>query len=381
MGKPIDFGKLEVLKCADAARYYAEHAQDLLKDEYFDTPGSRTYVRYEPLGPIFLIMPFNFPIWMPFKAGIAHLMAGNTMILKHAENTPRCAEMLDEVTTEAGMRDEFKVIFPTIDMSSDIIGNPLVAGVSMTGAIGPGKIIAAIAGSHMKKAVFELGGSDPFIVLKDADIPLAAKSAVAARLMNTGQVCIAAKRIIVEEPVRQEFTDCVIAEIQNWIYSDPSLEGCKLGPMAREDLANNIERQIAESVSMGANLISGGVRTGPNMITPAVLTGITYNMPVFKEETFGPVIPIIPARDENEAIDIANQSDFGLSSIIFTSDTNRAEMELAPRIEAGATFINDTSKAYIPVPFGGMKGSGLGRELGSAGIKEFTNQKVVSIKL
>lgn len=242
MGKPVTLGRMEVLKCAAACRYFAEHAEKMLGPTEFEVDGAKVYTRHDPTGPLLLIMPFNFPIWMPFKSASGHLMAGNTIILKHTERTPRVAEAIDAMTTEAGLEHEFKVIYPKVEDVESVIANPKIVGTSLTGSVGAGKLVASLSGKYMKKSVSELGGSDPFIVLADANIKEAAKAGVANRLMNTGQVCISSKRFIVDESIVQDFTDAVMEEMKLYEYSDPTTEECKLGPMAGDDLADNIER-------------------------------------------------------------------------------------------------------------------------------------------
>lgn len=380
MGKPISLSKGEVLKCAEAADYYADNAEKLLSPISYNIPGSKVYSTYQPMGPLLILMPFNFPYWMPLKCAIPHLMAGNTIILKHAENCPQVAESLDEITSEAGFVDEFKNANLTLDQVSQAINDVRVRGVSITGSITAGRAIARISGQALKKCVLELGGSDPFIVLKDADVQAAAKAAVSARLQGCGQVCIAPKRFIVEDAVYDSFLNAVLKELQNWTYGDPMDPNTKLGTLAREDVLQNIHSQVERSVTMGAQVIYGGRAVSPTQYEPAVLINVTEDMPVMKEETFGPVFPILRVKSFQEAIRIANNTEFGLGASIFTSDTKRAETEIVPHINSGMVFVNETPRSIVSIPFGGNKNSGIGRELGE-GIKEFTNIKSISIKL
>eukprot|EP00358_Blepharisma_japonicum_P004071 CAMPEP_0202947226 /NCGR_PEP_ID=MMETSP1395-20130829/11189_1 /ASSEMBLY_ACC=CAM_ASM_000871 /TAXON_ID=5961 /ORGANISM="Blepharisma japonicum, Strain Stock R1072" /LENGTH=402 /DNA_ID=CAMNT_0049648359 /DNA_START=154 /DNA_END=1362 /DNA_ORIENTATION=+ len=379
MGKPIGQSKGEVLKCADCCDYYADNAEKLLAPTHYDIPGSKVYVNYEPLGPLFIIMPFNFPLWMPLKCGIPHLMAGNTIILKHAENVPQVAEALDRITSDAGFEHEFKNVFIDMEQVQRTIADNRIRGVSLTGSIRAGRSIASMAGMALKKCVLELGGSDPFIVLGDADVQAAAKTAVMARLQGCGQVCISAKRFIVESSVYSAFVKHLIAELKTWQYGDPLNPETKLGPLARPDLLNNVVTQVERSIKMGAKLEYGGKILNPTQYEPAVLTHVTPDMPIMREETFGPVFAISKVKDTEEAIRLANNTEFGLGAMIFTADAQRAEAQIVPRIDAGMVFVNDVSKSIVQVPFGGMKNSGLGRELGE-GIKEFTVLKTISIK-
>eukprot|EP00361_Fabrea_salina_P002697 CAMPEP_0202428612 /NCGR_PEP_ID=MMETSP1345-20130828/2573_1 /ASSEMBLY_ACC=CAM_ASM_000843 /TAXON_ID=342563 /ORGANISM="Fabrea Fabrea salina" /LENGTH=455 /DNA_ID=CAMNT_0049039631 /DNA_START=62 /DNA_END=1429 /DNA_ORIENTATION=+ len=380
MGKPLQSGISEVLKCAECCDYYAQNAENLLSDESFSLPDGKCYVKYQPLGPILSIMPFNFPFWMPFKMSIPHLMAGNTIILKHAENLPQCALKVDEITTQAGLEHEVKNLFLSIDQVKQVIADSRIKGVSLTGSVGAGKAVASLAASHMKKFVMELGGSDPFIVLQDADVQSSVSALVTARLQVTGCTCISPKRAIIAKEVYDQFESALANEVAKWSYGDPTEQETQLGPLAREDLADQLQKQIEDSVAMGARVVYGGERLGATMIQPTVLADVTPEMPAFRTEMFGPVFCLIKSENEEHAIQLANDTEYGLGASIFTGNKEKAEREIAPRIDSGMCFLNSPVKSIVEVPFGGVKNSGLGRELGGLGIKEFTNPKTVFIK-
>ena len=380
MGKPVSSGVSEIMKCASCCEYYAQNGPSLLANQTYDVPNGKCYVTYQALGPILSIMPFNFPFWMPFKMSIPHLMAGNTIILKHAENLPQCAVKVDEITTQAGLEHEVKNLFLSIDQVKQVIADSRIKGVSLTGSVGAGKAVASLAASHMKKFVMELGGSDPFIVLQDADVQSSVSALVTARLQVTGCTCISPKRAIISKEIYDQFESALANEVAKWSYGDPTEQETQLGPLAREDLADQLQKQIEDSVGMGARVVYGGERLGATMIQPTVLADVTPEMPVFHTETFGPLFPLIKAENEKHAIEIANNSIYGLGASIFTGNKEKAEIEIAPQLESGLVFINDAVTSIVNVPFGGIKNSGMGRELGDLGIKEFTNPKTIFIK-
>ena len=380
MGKPVSSGVSEIMKCASCCEYYAQNGPSLLANQTYDVPNGKCYVTYQALGPILSIMPFNFPFWMPFKMSIPHLMAGNTIILKHTASVPQCALKIDEITTQAGLEHEFKNLFLSTDMMEDVIGDPRIKGVSLTGSVSAGKSAARLAASHMKKFVMELGGSDPFIVLQDADVEEAVKKLAAARLRVTGCTCISPKRAIISKEIYDQFESALANEVAKWSYGDPTEQETQLGPLAREDLADQLQKQIEDSVGMGARVVYGGERLGATMIQPTVLADVTPEMPVFHTETFGPVFCLVKSENEEHAVQLANDTEYGLGASIFTSNKEKAEREIAPRIESGMCFVNSPVKSIVEVPFGGVKNSGLGRELGGLGIKEFTNPKTIFIK-
>jgi len=381
MGKPLPQGEAEAEKCALACDYYAEHAAAMLALENRRTEASRSYVRFDSLGPILAVMPWNYPFWQVFRFAAPALMAGNVGILKHAPNVSRCALELDALFRDAGFpAGVFQTILVEPDVVARVIADDRVRAVTLTGSPRAGGSVAEQAGRHLKKAVLELGGSDPFIVLADADVRAAARAAAEARLVNSGQSCIAAKRFIVVEAVANQFLDCFGAELGQRKVGDPLQPGTDIGPQARTDLRASLHRQVEESVARGARLLFGGrLPEGPGAFyPPTLLTAVSPGMPAFDEETFGPVAAVIHARDEGEAIRLANASAYGLGASLWTGDRERAE-RLAADIEAGCVFVNAIVKSDPRLPFGGIKRSGYGRELSEYGLREFVNIKTVSI--
>jgi succinate-semialdehyde dehydrogenase/glutarate-semialdehyde dehydrogenase len=379
MGKPITQGGAEVEKCAWACDYYAEHAEAFLADQPRETDASRSYIRFDPLGPVLAIMPWNFPFWQVFRFAAPALMAGNPGILKHASNVPRCALQIEAVFREAGFPEGlFRALLVGPDKVPAIITDPRVRAVTLTGSDSAGSKVAEQAGRELKKTVLELGGSDPFIVLEDADVEKAAKTAVDARLINSGQSCIAAKRFIVVDKVEDTFLKIFVAEMQSRRMGDPLDRHTQVGPQARHDLRASLHRQVEESMQQGAKLLLGGrIPDGPGAFyPPTVLAAVQKGMPAFDEETFGPVAAVIRAEDEAQAIRLANDSVFGLGASLWTQDLDRAE-RLGREIEAGCIFVNELVKSDPRLPFGGVKRSGYGRELSEYGIREFMNIKSV----
>jgi succinate-semialdehyde dehydrogenase/glutarate-semialdehyde dehydrogenase len=382
MGKPLKQGVAEITKCAWLFEYYAENAEAYLAPDIIKTEASLSYVTFLPLGVILSIMPWNFPFWQVYRFAVPSLMVGNVSVLKHASNVPGCARVIEEIFLQAGFpKGAFRTLLIGSKRVKEVIENPLVRAVTFTGSTPAGKMVASQAGALAKKTVLELGGSDPYIVLEDADMDLTVQTCVDARLVNSGQSCIAAKRFIVLEPVLAEFTDRFVSLMQTKKVGDPLEEGTDIGPMARRDLRDNLHKQVLASVERGARLLLGGeVPEGKGAYyPPTVLTDVKPGMPAYDEETFGPVAAIIRAKDEEDAIEIANTTVFGLGSAVFTRDIEHAEW-IARRLDSGMTFINALVTSDPRLPFGGVKGSGYGRELGSYGIREFVNAKTVYIK-
>ena len=379
MGKPIVEAEAEIEKCAWTANWFAENGARLLADEPGESNATESYVRFQPLGVILSVMPWNFPFWQAFRAGLPALTAGNVMILKHSSNVPQSALAIEEVFREAGVPEG---VFQTLLIGSGavekIIGDHRVAGVTLTGSEKAGMTVAEAAGRSLKKSVLELGGSDPFIVLADADIGAAATVACRARNQNNGQSCIAAKRFIVEESVADDFEQRFAAAVAALKVGNPMDRANQVGPLAREDLVDELERQVNESVRLGAHPAVGGKRIQGDgyYFEPTVLTNVRPGMPAYHEETFGPVAAVIRVKDADDALRVANDTDFGLGSNIWTSDVERGK-KLAEQVEAGLVFINGMVASDARLPFGGVKRSGYGRELSEYGIKEFVNIQTV----
>jgi succinate-semialdehyde dehydrogenase/glutarate-semialdehyde dehydrogenase len=381
MGKPVAQGEAEAEKCAWACDYYAEKAEGFLAPESRETDGSRSYVRFDPLGPVLAIMPWNFPFWQVFRFAAPALMAGNTGILKHASNVPRCALHIEEVFRRAGFPEGvFQTLLVGNAAVADLIADPRIVASTLTGSEQAGIKVAEQSGRNLKKTVLELGGSDAFIVLADADVDQAAKVAADARLINSGQSCIAAKRFIVVDPVFDRFLNAFTQAMETRVMGNPLDPTTAVGPQARVDLRDSLHRQVEESLKQGASLVLGGkVPAGKGAFyPPTILTGVGPGMTAFDEETFGPVAAVSRARDELEAIRLANASTFGLGCSLWTGDRTRGE-SLAAEIEAGDVHINGMVKSDPRLPFGGIKRSGYGRELSEFGIREFVNIKSVWI--
>jgi len=379
MGKVISESRAEIDKCAWVCEYYAEHAVKFLKDEPIPSEASHSFVSFQPLGPVLAVMPWNFPFWQVFRFAAPALMAGNGGLLKHASNVSGCALAIEEVFRQAGFPEHlFRTLLIPASAVEAVIENPLVRAVTLTGSESAGSRVASAAGKAIKKSLLELGGSDPFIVLDDADIPACALTASQARMINAGQSCIAAKRFIVVESRLQEFEAQQTTIMQAMPVGNPLDEKNKVGPLARPDLLDELHGQVTKSIEMGARLLTGGKRFGTtgSFYLPTVLTDVKKGMPVYNEETFGPVSAIIPVKDEEEAISVANDSEFGLGGSVWTRDTARG-IRVARQIESGAVFINGMTKSDPRLPFGGVKKSGYGRELSHYGIKEFVNIKTI----
>jgi acyl-CoA reductase-like NAD-dependent aldehyde dehydrogenase len=383
MGKPIPAGEAEVEKCAKTCEYFAENAARFLSPVEIASDAARSYVRFDPLGPVLAIMPWNFPLWQVIRFAAPALMAGNVAVLKHAPNVCGCALMLQETFADAGFPPGVfaALLIEDNERAQKLAEHPATRGVTLTGSDRAGRSVSAAAGRALKKTIMELGGSDPFIVLADSDIRAAAASAAESRCINNGQSCIAAKRFIVEQSIADEFESAMSKLMAAMKIGDPLERSTQIGPLARLDLLQNLHRQVQQSIQQGASLLTGGKRRGQKgyFYEPTVLTNVRPGMPVFDEETFGPVAAVIRAADADDAVRLANLSEYGLGATIWTKDINLAQT-LAGRIEAGNVFINEIVKSDPHLPFGGIKNSGWGRELSSFGIQEFTNIKSVWIK-
>jgi succinate-semialdehyde dehydrogenase/glutarate-semialdehyde dehydrogenase len=382
MGKPITQAEAEIDKCAWACEHYATEGAAFLEPEEIRTDATRSYVRFDPLGTVLAIMPWNFPFWQVFRFAAPSLLAGNVAAIKHAPNVPGCVLAIEELFGDAGFPEgAVTALLVPVEVAPALIVHSAVRAVTLTGSDRAGEAVATQAGKVLKKAVLELGGSDPFIVLADADVDEVVGQAVKARTQNNGQSCIAAKRFLVEEPVADRFTQALTEQMAALKVGDPLDRETNLGPLARLDLLENLHRQVQRSLDRGARCLTGGHRLPGKgyFYAPTVLSDVRPGMPAFDEETFGPVAAVIPARDADEAVELANQSRYGLGASIWTGDAARGEW-LAGRIEAGAVFINEMVKSDPRLPFGGVKRSGFGRELSHFGIREFVNIKTVWVR-
>ena len=382
MGKPLSQGVAEAEKCAWVCEYYAENAENMLQDVPVSTDARESYVHYEPLGTVFAVMPWNYPFWQVFRFAAPALMAGNAGVLKHAENVTGCAVAIENLFKEAGLPGNlFRSLLVSRDLAKHVIEHPFISAVTLTGSTKAGKIVAAQAGAVLKKTVLELGGSDPYVVLKDANLEKTVETCVTSRMLNSGQSCIAAKRFIVVDDIHDDFVNGVVDLMRDKKMGAYDADDMDLGPLAREDLRSNLHRQVSESVDKGARLLLGGEPASSKgfFYPPTVLVNVSKGMPAFDEETFGPVAAIIRAKDEEEAIALANDTSYGLGSAVFTEDLERGKHIAAHRLKSGASFVNDFVKSDPRLPFGGIKNSGYGRELSPFGIREFLNTKTVYV--
>lgn len=385
MGKPIQAGIAEIEKCAAVCDYYAEQGADFLAPENIPTEAAKSYVTFEPLGVVLAVMPWNFPFWQLFRFLAPALMAGNAGLLKHASNVTGCALAIEEVIKEAGFPNHiFQVLVISSKFVKQVIEHPLVKAVTLTGSTEAGKQVAQQAGANLKKTVLELGGSDPYLVLADADLEKAAEICMESRLINNGQSCIAAKRFILLKEIEKEFLRIFKEKMQSKVTGDPFDTHTQLGPMARMDLRDELHQQVLSNIAAGAKCILGGkvpeFKGQHAFYTPTILTGIKKGMPAYEEELFGPVALVFSAKNEEEAIRIANDSPFGLGAAIFTADTKHGEEIAAKHLNAGSCFVNSLVKSDPRLPFGGINQSGYGRELSAFGIREFVNIKTVYIQ-
>lgn len=379
VGKPLKQAVAEVKKCALLCEFYLNHAEELLKNKYLKSDAGESFVTYEPLGVILGVMPWNFPYWQVFRFAVPAIIAGNTVVVKHASNVAGCGELLEKLFLDAGFPEGvYQNLLISGEQVEKAIENPIVKAVSLTGSEKAGAAVASTAAKHIKKAVLELGGSNAFIVCEDADIDATIPIAVNARMQNTGQSCIAAKRYLVHKSVYAEFTDKFIKAIKELKTGNPLNDDTDIGPLARVDLAEDIEKQVDKSVAMGAKIETGGKRKDA-FYEPTVLTGVTTDMPVFAEEVFGPVAAVLQFESFDEAVELSNKTMFGLGVSVFTKDIEGIKMKVS-LFEEGAVFVNAMVKSDPALPFGGIKKSGFGRELSEEGLKEFVNVKTVYIK-
>ncbi len=382
MGKPIKAAGDEAVKCAWACRYYAETAERALADETIVTNASKSYVCCQPLGVILAVMPWNFPFWQVFRFAAPALMAGNVGLLKHASNVPQCALAIEEIFCRAGFSSgEFQTLLIGSDAVRTVIDDPRVAAATLTGSEPAGQQVASEAGKQIKKTVLELGGSDPFIVMPSANLDEAVRTAVKARTVNSGQSCIAAKRFIVHEAIYGEFERRFVDAMRALKVDDPVDPATDVGPLATEQIVSELDEQVQQAVAAGARVLTGGKRLPRpgNFYEPTVLTGVPKSCPVYYQEIFGPVAMLFRARDAAEAVEIANDSDFGLAASVWTED-DAERARFTDEIEAGQVFVNGMVASDPRLPFGGVKRSGYGRELGTFGIREFVNIKTIWIK-
>jgi len=376
MGKPLDQGRAEIEKCAWVCEYYAENAEKFLQSETVKTEAHESFVAFKPLGVVLAIMPWNYPFWQVFRFAAPGLMAGNAGVLKHAPNVYGCALALEKIFQDAGFPPNlFRSLIIDIPATTKVIHHPQVAAVTITSSVRAGQAVATEAGKVLKKCVLELGGSDAFVVLEDADIDKATEIGITARYQNTGQSCIAAKRFIVVEAIREKFEKKFVERAKALTMGDPHEDGVKMGPMARTDLRDELHDQVQRSVAKGAKILTGGqVPDGPGAYyPPTVITDVKEGMAAWSEELFGPVAIVIPVKDENAAIQVANGTDFGLGGAVWTQDLERGKRIAADLMESGSCTVNGMTKSDPRLPFGGIKKSGYGRELSAFGIREFVN--------
>ena len=380
MGKPVAQGRTEVEKCALACEHFAEHGPGMLAPRQVATEAQKSFVSFQPLGTVLAVMPWNFPFWQVFRFAAPAILAGNTAVLKHASNVPGSALAIESIFARAGLPPGvFATVLADSGLVPRMIAHPGIAAVTLTGSVSAGRAVARVAGENLKKTVLELGGSDPYLILADADVGKAAAVCARSRLINGGQSCIAAKRFVVERAILPAFEQALVERMTAAVVGDPMREDTEVGPLAREDLRDDLHRQVRESVARGARLLCGGEvpRQAGAWYPPTVLADVAPRMPAYDEELFGPVAAVIPADSAEEAIRIANDSRFGLGAAVFTGAIERgaqiAELELA----AGSCFVNDLVRSDPRLPFGGVRDSGYGRELGEFGIREFVNIKTV----
>jgi succinate-semialdehyde dehydrogenase / glutarate-semialdehyde dehydrogenase len=382
MGKPLKEAIAEIDKCASTAKYFAEHAEAFLNDQPVATEYRKSYVTFQPLGIVFGVMPWNFPFWQVLRFALPSLMAGNVCLLKHASNTPGCALAIESIFREAGLPPHaFQALLIPGSRTEEVIAHPKVSAVTLTGSTPAGRSVAAVAGKHLKKTVLELGGSDAYLVLADADLDHAIQTIGVSRLLNCGQSCVSAKRLIVHESLKERFEQSLLAIFTAAKQGDPLDPATTLGPMSRADLRDELHQQVERSIKAGARCLTGGtIPSGKGAFyPPTILTDVRKGIPAFEEEIFGPVAVIIPVGSEEEAIATANDSVFGLGGAVFTTDLSRGEKIARERIESGVCFVNMMVRSDPRLPFGGIKDSGYGRELAAFGLHEFVNIKTIVV--
>jgi len=381
MGKTIGASRAEIEKCAWGCEYFADHAEALLEPSAVDVGVRKSYVAYRPLGVVLAIMPWNYPYWQVLRCCAPAMMAGNTVVLKHANNVTGCAKAIEQLFQDAGFpTNAFRTLLIDIPAIENVIRHDAIAAVSLTGSTRAGRSVGRIAGESLKKCVLELGGSDPFVVLEDADLDLAVSEGFNSRIQNNGQSCIAAKRIIVVDAIRPEFERAFVEKMASATMGDPMDKSTELGPLARPDLRQTLAGQVDRSVERGAALLTGGTADAEGAFYPATVLGkVAPGMPAYEEELFGPAAAILSARDTEHALQIANDTSYGLGAAVFTQNIDLGETIARDRIEAGACFVNTFTKSDPRLPFGGIRASGFGRELGAHGMHEFVNVKTVYI--
>lgn len=381
MGKPISESMAEIEKCASLCEYYEDNSEEFLRDKYLKSNAVTSFVSYEPLGVIFGIMPWNFPFWQVFRFAVPAIIAGNSTLIKHAPNVQGSAIAIEKIFHAAGLpKDVFRILMIDIDIIPEIISDKMIKAVSLTGSEFAGSKVAECSGKNLKKTVLELGGADAFVVLDDANLVKCVDSAIKGRMLNNGQSCIAAKRFIVHENIYNEFLEMLEDSVSSLQVGNPMLDDTQVGPLARLDILDKIQLQVDESIALGAHLVCGGKKVGNlgYFYSPTILTDITKDMPVYSQETFGPVFSVFKCSNIEQMLDLANDTDFGLGGSVWSEDQEKA-LSLAHKIETGAVFINDFMKSDPRLPFGGVKKSGYGRELSEFGIKEFVNVKTIAI--
>jgi len=383
MGKPLRSGVSEVEKCALVCDHYAEYAGHYLQDEQLQSePYAEAFVSYEPIGPVLAVMPWNFPFWQVFRFAAPNLVAGNTGLLKHASNVPETAKAIEDVFLEAGFPEGvFQSLIVGSEKIDDVLTDGRVRAATLTGSEGAGRAVAETAGAELKHTVLELGGSDPFVVLDDADVATAAEVGTRARTLSSGQSCIAAKRFVVHDGVYDEFLDGFVERMESLTVGDPTDEGTDVGPQAREDLMEDVHEQVQATLDAGATLETGGEPLDRDgfYYPPTVVTDVPRDAPMATEEVFGPAAAVFRVESEDEAVELANDSKYGLGGSVWTEDLDRGQ-QIARRVESGCVFVNELTKSDPRLPFGGVKNSGYGRELSEHGIKEFVNEKTVWVQ-